>query len=162
MFNDVAILDCHSLINLFFGELKMDCKTAKHVWNHKGGFLKGIQCQFPGLLEELTSYAKSFKGSNSNQYDTAVKKKAGQGNYWVTHSDGESQMAKWIHDVMGDRVANRIISETIGKVVGIPSLSFANICCNGCSVSDGSLSPEHEFAIQMTVVNTNLDGSDIV
>lgn len=140
----------------------MDCNTAKHVWNHKGGFLKGIQCKFPGLLEELASYAEHFKRGTSNAYDAAVKKKAGKGNYWVTHSDGESQMAKSIHDVMGDRVANRIISENIGKAVGIPTLSFANICCNGCSVSDGSLSPEQELAIQMAAVNTNPDGSDIV
>lgn len=140
----------------------MDCKTAKHVWNHKGGFLKGVTCKFPGLLEELTSYAVAFKSGTSNPFDTAIKEKAGKGNYWVTHSDGESQMAKWIHDVMGDKVANRIISETIGKALGMPSLSFANICCNGCSISYGALSHEQELAIQMAAVNTNPDGSDIV
>jgi hypothetical protein len=139
----------------------MDCKTAKHVWNHKGGFLSGVACRFPGLLQELTSYAVAFKDGVTNPFDTAVKEKAGKGNYLVVHSDGESQMATWIHDVMGDRVANRIISETISKAVGVPSLSFANICCNGCSISYGDLTPVQELAIQMAAVNTNPDGSDI-
>lgn len=139
----------------------MDCKTAKHVWNHNGGFLKGVQCKFPGLLEELASYAEAFTLKVSNPFDAAVKEKAGKGNYLVIHNDGESQMAKWIHDVMGDRVANRIISETIGKAFGMTSLSFANICCNGCSVSLGDLSPRQELAIQMAAVNTNPDGTDI-
>ena len=138
----------------------MDCKTAQHVWNHKGGLIGGLNCRMKGLVEYLTECAIAFKNKTPDLFDSAVKAKAGDGNYRVTHSDGESQMAKWVHDVIGDKVANGILSKEIGKIVGIPNLQFANICCNGCQISDGSLKPEKELAIQMAAVNTNPDGSD--
>jgi hypothetical protein len=138
----------------------MDCKTAQHVWNHGGGLIGGLNCQMKGLVQHLTDCAIAFRDNVPDAFDSAVKIKAGNGNYRVTHSDGESQMAKWVHDVIGDKVANRILSETIGKVVGIPNLHFSNVCCNGCQISDGSLSPDQELAIQMAAVNTNPDGSD--
>ncbi|MBI3259782.1 MAG: hypothetical protein HYZ54_09960 [Ignavibacteriae bacterium] len=140
----------------------MDCKTAQHVWNHQGGFIAGINCRFKGLLIFLTDQAFAFTQGDQNPFDTAVKAKAGNGKYLVIHSDDSSVMSRMVHDVLGDKVANRIISEYVGKAVNLPTLQLANICCNGCSISDGSLSPEQELAIQMAAVNTNPDGTTIV
>jgi hypothetical protein len=140
----------------------MDCKTAQHVWNHAGGFIAGINCQFKGLVDHLTASAIAFRDKVPDPFDKAVKAKAGNGNYRVTHSDGVSLMALNVHDILGDKVANKIISQTIGKIIGVKDLTFANICCNGCNVSDGSLLPEQELAIQMAAVNTNPDGTSIL
>ncbi len=140
----------------------MDCETAKHVWNHKGGLIVGLNCRMKGLMQYLTDEAIAFKNKTVDPFDLAIKKKAGNGNYRVTHSDGKSKMAVWVHDVLGDKVASRLVSSEIGKIVGIPNLQFANICCNGCQISDGSLTVEHELKIQLAAVNTNPDGTDSI
>ena len=152
--------------NFLYRSLKngetMDCKTAQHVWNHNGGLIGGLNCKMKGLMPFLTQQALAFRDKTPDIFDQAVKRKAGEGNYRVTHSDGESQMSKWVHDVVGDKVANSIVSKTIGLLLGMPNLQFANICCNGCQISNGSLTSEQELAIQMAAVNTNPDGTDFV
>lgn len=142
----------------------MNCADAQAVWNHKGGLIAGLNCGghgYQAVLPHLTQLAAAFKEKLSDPFDTSVKKKAGDGAYRVTHSDGESDLAKRIHDVIGDEAACNIVSKTIGQVVGLPNLRFANICCNGCKVSDGFLDEELNFRIQMAAVNTHPDGSTI-
>lgn len=143
----------------------MNCTDAQKIWNHQGGFLMGMACKGHGYQEVipfLTQIALNFTKNISNVFDAAVKEKAGKGNYLVTHSDGVSDLALKVHDVVGDKVACRIVSETIAKIVGVPTLTFSNICCNGCNVSDGSLTPDQELAIQMASVNTNPDGTPVI
>lgn len=143
----------------------MNCADAQKLCNHEGGLLGGLSCKGHGyheVLPYLTRLAHEFKSNVLDPFDTAVKNKAGGGPYRVVHSDGVSNLAIRIHDVIGDEVACDLISRTIGGLVGIPKLRFANICCNGCKVSDGSLDEELNFRIQMAAVNTNPDGSDVL
>ena len=145
-------------------ENPMKCTDAQALWNHKGGLISGLACKGHGyqdVLPFLTKLAVDFKNGVSNPFDASVKKKAGSGPYRVVHSDGESDIAVRVHDVIGDEAACNLVSSTIGKLVGITNLRFANICCNGCKVSDGFLSEELNFQIQMAAVNTNPDGSEI-
>ncbi len=139
----------------------MDCKTAQHVWNHNGGLISGLNCRMPGLMVHLTELAASFGSKKPDIFDTAVKNIAGEGGYRVIHCDGESQMAKWVHDVIGDKVANRIVTEAIKKMTGIQDLEFSNVCCNGCQISDGNLSPEQELTIQLAAVSLSPDGTPL-
>ncbi len=137
----------------------MNCKTAQHVWQHKGGLISGLNCKMPGLMAYLIQSATDWRDKKPDPFDTAVKASAGDGNYRVTHSDGESQMSTWVHDVLGDKVANREVTAAVRDFLKLPSLEFANVCCNGCSVSDGTLSPDQELAIQMAAVSLNPDGT---
>jgi hypothetical protein len=135
------------------------------LWNHKGGLIAGLSCKGHGyheVLPFLTQLAIDFKNSVADAFDAAVKRKVGSGPYRVVHSDGESDLARRVHDVIGDEAACSLVSKEIGKLVGIPNLRFANICCNGCKVSDGFLDEETNLRIQMAAVNTGPDGSDIV
>lgn len=141
----------------------MNCADAKAVWNHKGGLIGGLSCKGHGyheVLPHLIKLAFDFKNKEPDPFDSAVKRKAGDGSYRVVHSDGESDLARRVHDVIGDEAARTLVSQHIGCIVGIPGLQFANICCNGCKVSDGHLSDELNLAIQMAAVNTNPDGTD--
>lgn len=142
----------------------MNCKDARALWNHKGGLIGGLNCKGHGydqVVPYLTELAWKFVKGSHDPFNEAVKKKAGAGPYFVTHSDGESELAKKVHDVVGDQAACHIVSQLIGKIVGRPNLQLANICCNGCKISDGSLENELTLRIQMAAVNTNPDGTDI-
>jgi len=138
----------------------MDCKTARHVWNHTGGLIGGLKCQMPGLTEHLSDLVEAFKRGESDPFDAAVKKKAGPGPYRVTHSDGTSQMSQWVHDVLGDEVAKRALERILGEAHGLSDLRLSNICCSGCKVSIGEMDELFALRIQMAAVNTEPDGSD--
>ncbi len=140
----------------------MNCEVARKLWNHSGGLIGGLNCQghgYQGVMPFLTQLAFDFKNKVADPFDTAVKARAGEGPYRVVHSDGVSDLATRVHDVVGDEAACTLVSQTIGKLVGIPGLRFANICCNGCKVSDGFLEEDLCFQIQMAAVNTNPDGT---
>jgi hypothetical protein len=139
----------------------MDCKTAQHVWNHKGGLIDGLNCQRPGLIDHLSQLVLDFKNGQSDPFDAAVKVKVGEGPYRVTHSDGVSKMSQWVHDVLGDQVARRIVEKMLGSRHGIRELRLANICCSGCKVSQGDLGEDLDYRIQLAAVNTNPDGSNL-
>lgn len=141
----------------------MNCEDAQKLWNHQGGLIVGLNCGghgYKGVMPFLIQLATDFKKAISDSFETAVKNKAGEGNYRVVHSDGISDLAVRVHDVIGDEVACNEVSKAVGAFVGIPNLRFANICCNGCKVSDGHLAEDLNFRIQMAAVNTNPDGSD--
>lgn len=141
-------------------EVYMDCKTARHVWNHNGGLIDGLNCKMPGLVDHLIALTRDFVDQKPDPFDAAVKCKAGDGPYRVVHSDGTSQMAIWIHDVLGDEVAKVQLQMHIGAMLGIPNLRFALICCSGCKVSKGYLGFDKNLKIQLAAVNTKPDGSD--
>jgi hypothetical protein len=139
----------------------MDCKTAQHVWNHRGGLIAGLNCRMPGLMDHLAGLVKAFKENVPNGFDAAVKRRSGDGPYRVTHEDGLSELSRWTHDVIGDAAACRALERELGARFGIPDLRLANVCCGGCKVSDGDLGDELDLAIQLAAVNTNPDGSPI-
>lgn len=143
----------------------MNCADAQKIWNHNGGLIGGLNCRGHGyheVMPYLVQLAYDFVAKKPDPFDDAVKRISGDGNYRVTHSDGESDLMRRVHDVIGDQAACDIVSRTVGGIVGVPTLHFANICCNGCSVSDGSLTLQQIFNIQMAAVNTNPDGTPVV
>lgn len=139
----------------------MDCETAQHVWNHRGGLIAGLDCRMPGLTEHIASLVQAFKEKAPDPFDAAVKRVAGSGPYRVTHEDGVSRRSVWMHDVIGDAAACRVLERELGARFGIERLRLANVCCGGCRVSAGDLDDELNLAIQLATVNTNPDGSPI-
>lgn len=133
----------------------MDCRTAMKVWNHSEGLIGGLNQEMPGLVEYLSNLVLAFMQRIPDPFDDAVKKIAGNGPYRVTHSDGESQLSRWVHDVLGDQVAQRVLENYLGTMHGIPNLSMANICCSGCKVSSGPLDHDVDYKIQLAAVNTD-------
>lgn len=137
----------------------MDCKTARRVWNHKHGFLAGLKSEMPGLFEHLSSLVASFKRGDKEPFDLAVKRRAGNGPYQVSHADEDSELSRWKHDVLGDAVARRTLEIELGRIHDLPNLRLGNICCKGCITSIGALDDALALRIQLVAVNTNPDGS---
>lgn len=132
----------------------MDCRTARLVWNHEGGLIAGLRQHMPGVVEHLTDQVRKFVERVPDPFDSAVKAKAGDGNYRLEHSDGESHISLAIHDVLGDAVARAKLEDYFSRMFG-QRIALANICCSSHKVSSGDETPELEFAIQMAAVNTD-------
>lgn len=132
----------------------MDCKTARLVWNHEHGFLGGVKEYLPGVFERILESVQGFVNNKPDSFNTAVQQLAGKGNYRVTHSLGEDPIARGVHDVLGDNVARTMLEKHFSSVFK-RNICLANICCNGCSVTDGTVDEAHMFAIQMASVNTD-------
>lgn len=142
----------------------MNCQDAQALWNHRGGLIGGLSCKGHGyheVLPFLVKLGEDFRDKVPDPFDAGVKAQAGNGPYRVVHSDGESDLARRVHDVLGDKAANDLVSRHVGAVIGVPGIRFTNICCSGCKISAGELGEAMDLAIQMAAVNTNPDGTPI-
>ena len=139
----------------------MDCKTARLVWNHPEGLFAGLRAHMPGVMEFLESSVRSYVNGETNPFDQSVKEQVGGGQFFTSHSDGEDPVSQRVHDVLGDVVAKVELERYFTQRFGQP-ISLGNICCDGCKISDGTLSHEQLLAIQLAAVNTEPDGSRVL
>lgn len=131
---------------------KMDCKTAKLVWNHPHGFVAGVKAHLPGVMEYLEGICKRFVENTPDAFDQEVKRKAGDGPYRVEHRE-ESDLDHMIHDVLGDAAGRMVLEEHFSRMFDC-DIRLANVCCKGCSPSLGPLPIEQMVKIQIAAVNT--------
>ena len=131
----------------------MDCQTAKLVWNHPDGPISGIREHCPGVLERLEKVVSDFVHDTHDPFNAAVRSEAGEGNYFVTHADDVDPLTGSVHDVVGDAAANLVLHQYFTQLYGRP-VHVANVCCSGCKIHDGTLSPEMVLRIQQVAVNT--------
>jgi hypothetical protein len=95
-------------------------------------------------------------GDDHQPFDTAVKEKSGvpfETRYRLEHSDGESELARSIHDILGDVAARTALEEYFSQGYDC-RIALGNICCSSHQVSDGSISVEEQYKIQLAAVNT--------
>lgn len=86
----------------------MNCADAQKIWNHNGGLIGGLNCRGHGyheVMPYLVQLAYDFVAKKPDPFDDAVKRISGDGNYRVTHSDGESDLMRRVHDVIGDQAS---------------------------------------------------------
>lgn len=131
----------------------MDCKTARRVWNNPEGVIAGIQECLPEVYEYLREQASRFVEGVPSAYSTLIHQKAGNGNYRVEHSNGESPLARATHDVLGDLAACRELGNHFSLIFD-REIRFGNLCCGGC-ITSGDLDEMHILRIQMATVNTD-------
>lgn len=132
----------------------MDCKTARLVWNHPRGVIHGLTEHLPEAMAELSAQVRKFIEGVPDPFDTEVKFKSGiPSGYRLEHSDGESTLAQQIHSILGDAAAKNALEEYFSFFYG-RRISLANICCSSHQVSDGTLTAEEQYKIQLAAVNT--------
>ena len=131
----------------------MNCQTAKLVWNHPDGPIAGIRAHLPGVMERLEAVVAKYIRGDHDSFNEAVQTEAGNGNYFVTHADDADPLTELVHSVVGDAAANLVLHRYFTGIYGRP-VFVANVCCSGCKIHDGTLSPEMILRIQQVAVNT--------
>jgi len=131
----------------------MNCTTAKAVWNHRDGFLAGLEAELPGVLGELERMVTAFVKKTVHPFNTAVHAQAGTGGYYCEHALTDTdELAEQIHDVVGDVTARNFLQNFFSQKFGQP-IVLGNICCSSCVISGGPIEENLMYKIQMTAVN---------
>jgi hypothetical protein len=145
---------------LFQKEYRMDCKTARLVWNHEEGFIAGVREALPGVIERLEVQVQAYVDGDTNPYHASVLSGSGvSGGFHIDHANTEDDpIAIGIHDVVGDD-AGRIALESHFTTLHGQPIHLGNMCCGACITHGGSLSNEDLLAIQTAAVNTEPDGT---
>ncbi len=131
----------------------MNCNDAKAVWNHKDGFLAGLQAHLPGVLPELERMVTAFVQKNVHPFNQAVQRLAGTGDYYCEHALTDTdELANQVHDVVGDVTARTFLQNFFSQKFGQP-IVLGNICCSSCVISSDPIEEDLMLRIQMTAVN---------
>ena len=132
----------------------MDCETASKVWNHKGGFIAGVQEHLPGVIEHLDRLVIGYVNRREDEFNRVVHEAVSGVSvyFYVEHAPDGSEVAELTHAVVGDEAGGDLLDRHFSEKYGQP-IHLANICCGSCAISPGPLEHKEKLKLQMAAIN---------